>query len=77
MTNCFEFSDVNDIDLVIGGLAEKHLPDSVLGPTFACLTGMQFFHLKFGDRFYFEHGGEVGSFKPGNKNTQTINHNNL
>ena len=41
------------------------------------VPNMQFYHLKFGDRFYFEHGGEVGSFKPGIKNIQTINHNNL
>lgn len=61
----FQFRSVRDVDLIIGGISEKHVPGAVLGPTFACLTGMQFHHWKFGDRYYFEHGDQPGSFTLG------------
>ena len=41
-------------DLFVGGLAEKKLPKSLLGPTFACLFGITFSDLRDGDRFYYE-----------------------
>ncbi|KAH7644884.1 salivary peroxidase/catechol oxidase [Dermatophagoides farinae] len=56
------YADFRDIDLFIGGLSENKAFGSILGPTFGCLNGIQFHHWKFGDRFYFEHGGEAGSF---------------
>ncbi|XP_054152478.1 peroxidase-like [Oppia nitens] len=56
------FKDYRDIDLFIGGLAEYHMKDSTTGPTFACINAIQFYHLKFGDRYYFEHGNQSGSF---------------
>lgn len=51
-----------DIDFYIAGLAERHFPDGDVGPTFACVLGIQYYHLKFGDRYYYEHGKEKGSF---------------
>ncbi|CAG2168134.1 unnamed protein product [Oppiella nova] len=56
------YNDVGDIDLFVGGLSENKAFGSILGPTFACLNGIQFHHWKYGDRFYFEHGHEAGSF---------------
>ncbi|KAI2800768.1 hypothetical protein BLOT_012340 [Blomia tropicalis] len=56
------YSDYRDVDLFVGGLSETKAFGSILGPTFGCLNGIQFHHWKFGDRFYFEHGGEAGSF---------------
>ncbi|KAJ6215754.1 hypothetical protein RDWZM_010254 [Blomia tropicalis] len=58
-----------DIDVYLGGLLEYHLKGARVGPTFACLIGIQFYHWKYGDRFYFEHGGEAGSFTPEQLNT--------
>lgn len=55
---------VENIDLFTGGLAERHFPGADTGPTFACVNGIQYYHLKFGDRYYFEHGGQAGSFNP-------------
>lgn len=57
--------DVRDIDLVSGGLSEHPLPGAIVGPTFACLVADEFKALKFGDRFYYEHGDQAGSFTPG------------
>ncbi|CAG2109697.1 unnamed protein product [Medioppia subpectinata] len=48
--------------LMVGGLAEEHMKGSTLGPTFACLVSIQFYHLKFGDRLYFEHQNQPSSF---------------
>ncbi|XP_015919967.1 peroxidase isoform X2 [Parasteatoda tepidariorum] len=56
------YHSVHDIDLYTGGTSESHVPEGVVGPTFACIIGIQFYHLKFGDRYYFEHHGETGSF---------------
>jgi peroxidase len=58
------YERVEDIDLFSGGLAERPNQGAVVGPTFTCILGMQFYHLKYGDRFYFEHGSQVGSFTP-------------
>lgn len=55
---------VENIDLFTGGMAERHFPGADIGPTFACINGIQYYHLKFGDRYYFEHGNQVGSFTP-------------
>ncbi|XP_070397551.1 chorion peroxidase-like [Dermacentor albipictus] len=63
------YDDVMDVDLFSAGLAEHTLPLSMVGPTFACLIGPMFRRLKFGDRFYYEHGGQAGSFTPGQLRT--------
>ncbi|XP_078593946.1 peroxidasin homolog [Branchiostoma floridae x Branchiostoma japonicum] len=52
------YSHVDDIDLFVGGLAEQSVPGGIVGPTFACLIGMQFQDLRKGDRFWFENSGQ-------------------
>ena len=58
-------SNIEDIDLYIGGVSERHFIDASIGPTFGCLIGIQFYHIKFGDRYYYEHGNQYGSFTLG------------
>ena len=48
------YHNVVDIDLFIGGLAERPLSGAAVGPTFGCLLGQQFQILKKGDRFWYE-----------------------
>merc|ERR1719452_349963 len=52
----------NDIDLFVGGLAEVAVKDGLTGPTFNCIKSIQFKRLMDGDRFFFTHQNEVGSF---------------
>lgn len=59
------YRSVDDIDLYVGGLTERHLPGSMLGPVFSCIIADQFARLKEGDRFFYEHGGQPHSFTPG------------
>ncbi len=59
------YSGVEDLDLFLGGLVERAAGDSILGPTFRCLVGDQFKRLKWGDRFWFEEGGQPNSFTLG------------
>ncbi|XP_046556440.1 peroxidase-like protein [Haliotis rubra] len=54
----------NDIDLFTGGVSEKPIPGSLVGPVFTCLLGSQFSALKRGDRFWYELSEAVTRFTP-------------
>ncbi|QQP38046.1 Peroxidasin -like protein [Caligus rogercresseyi] len=56
------YTSPNDIDLFTAGLAETPQGNSVVGPTFSCIIGSQFSNTKFGDRYFFTHKGQTGSF---------------
>ncbi|GBM19230.1 Peroxidase [Araneus ventricosus] len=56
------YARVEDVDLYVGLQLEYHSRGAKVGPTTACIIARQFYHLKYGDRFYFEHIGEAGSF---------------
>ena len=60
------FKHVEDIDLFIGGLAERPLSGAVVGPTFGCLLGQQFQILKKGDRFWYENSIPPSALSKGN-----------
>lgn len=53
---------VEDIELYVGGHYERK-SDALVGPTFATIIGIQFHNAKYGDRFFYEHGDQIGSFK--------------
>ena len=56
------YNHPDDIELFSGGLAETPFSGGVVGRTFNCLIARQFEALKMGDRFFFTHLGEAGSF---------------
>ncbi len=60
---------VEDIELYVGGHYERKIDDvAVVGPTFASIIGLQFHNAKFGDRFFYEHENQSGSFSIGQLN---------
>ena len=61
------YSHHEDIDLVVGGLAERPLSGAVVGPTFGCLLGQQFQILKKGDRFWYENNIPPSAFTKGKR----------
>jgi hypothetical protein len=48
------FADVDDIDPLIGGLAEPHVPGSTFGELISTVIREQFVRLRSGDRFWYE-----------------------
>ncbi|XP_039750758.1 peroxidase-like [Pararge aegeria] len=52
----------SDIDLVVGMMAEYHLDGSLLGPTALCFFKEQLWRTRNGDRYFYTHTSEAGSF---------------
>lgn len=52
------YTDVNDIDLWVGLMAEPSKNDALIGHTQSFLVAKNFFSHKYGDRFYFENGDD-------------------
>ncbi|XP_044758013.1 peroxidase [Coccinella septempunctata] len=58
------FAHPSDVDLWSGGVSERPLPGSMLGPTFACIIATQFSYSRRGDRFWYELPNQPSSFTP-------------
>ena len=58
-------SDVNDVDLFTGALAETPLKGAVVGPTIGCILAHQFAALRKSDRFWYENDVPPSSFTKG------------
>ena len=48
------YDTVNDIDVIVGGLAEDHVPGAMVGELFQIVIADQFTRLRDGDRFWHE-----------------------
>jgi peroxidase len=58
------YKDWRDVELWPAAISERKVPDADIGPTAACIVGIQFYHLKYGDRYFYSHGYQTGSFTP-------------
>ncbi|KAG8182839.1 hypothetical protein JTE90_000445 [Oedothorax gibbosus] len=58
------YESVHDVDTYSAGLAEYYVKGGFVGRTFGTILGEQYRRVKFGDRYWFEHGGQAGSFTP-------------
>lgn len=58
---------MNDIDLMVGILLEKHSDGAIVGPTAQCIIADGFYRYKSGDRFFYDVQGQPGSFTKGNQ----------
>ncbi|KAF0301455.1 Peroxidase [Amphibalanus amphitrite] len=56
------YADWTEIDMYVGINMERLVPGAMLGPTARCLITEQFVRLRFGDRFFYDLGGQPGSF---------------
>ncbi|XP_043667765.1 peroxidase-like isoform X2 [Vespula pensylvanica] len=58
------YTHPNDVDLVIGGMAERSPDDGLLGPTFRCLILEQFARTLRTDRFFYDSAMQPYPFTP-------------
>ena len=69
MAGIFEFHffsrNVDDIELLPGGITETRLPNSLFGPVFKCIIERQFQLLRDGDRFWYQTSDPVTGFSRG------------
>ena len=56
------YGSLDTVDLWVRGLAEKRLPGSLVGATFACIIANAFGALRDGDRFYYENNDQTALF---------------
>ncbi|RZF46188.1 hypothetical protein LSTR_LSTR011542 [Laodelphax striatellus] len=56
------YKSVDEVDLLVGGLAESRGEEGLVGPTFKCILSEQFTRTRIGDRFFYDIGGQPGSF---------------
>ncbi|XP_047347771.1 peroxidase-like isoform X2 [Vespa velutina] len=58
------YTHPNDVDLLIGGMAERSTDDGLLGPTFRCLILEQFARTLRTDRFFYDSVMQPYPFTP-------------
>ena len=59
------YSHPDDVDLLVGGMAERPADDSTVGYTFRCIIGEQLARTKKGDRFFYDVPNQQNSFTEG------------
>ena len=52
------FGSVDDIDALVGGLAEDHVPNASVGPLWHKILSEQFARMRDGDRFWYGQSDE-------------------
>ncbi|MFT3881115.1 MAG: peroxidase family protein [Gemmatales bacterium] len=63
------YGNVNNIDLWVGGLAEKHVSGGSLGPLFTAIIADQFTRIRSGDRFWYQNDLKGADLKMVNSTT--------
>lgn len=61
------YSHPNDVDLIMGGMAERSADDGMVGPTFRCLIYEQFSRSRRTDRFFYDSAVQPHPFTPGKR----------
>ncbi|CAB3235722.1 unnamed protein product [Arctia plantaginis] len=52
------YASLEDVDLVVAGSLERHVPGALAGPTFFCILTKQFYRTRVGDRYFYENGAD-------------------
>ncbi|KAM0726439.1 Peroxidase [Formica fusca] len=58
------YSHPNDVDLIVGGMAERLADDGMVGPTFRCLIYEQFSRSQRTDRYFYDSAMQPHPFTP-------------
>lgn len=63
------YAHPEDVDLIVGGMAERPLDDGLLGSTFRCLIYEQFSRSHRTDRYFYDSAYQPYPFTPGKTQT--------
>ncbi|HXV38592.1 MAG TPA: peroxidase family protein [Nitrosopumilaceae archaeon] len=66
------YSNVDDIDLWVGGLAEDHASGAMVGETIKAVLSDQFIRLRDGDRFWYQNDPFFDYYKDFKKDVENI-----
>lgn len=61
------YAHPDDVDLIIGGMAERPTEDGLLGLTFRCLISEQFSRTRRTDRYFYDSANQPQPFTVGKK----------
>uniref|UniRef100_A0A0C9R1B3 Pxd_2 protein n=1 Tax=Fopius arisanus TaxID=64838 RepID=A0A0C9R1B3_9HYME len=56
------YNHPNDVDLIVGGMAEMPVENSILGPTFKCLLSEQLARTRWTDRYFYDSAAQPRPF---------------
>jgi len=56
------YRHVDNVELYVAGLMERHQYDAVVGPTWWCIIAQQFKNWRTGDRYFYDLGDQPHSF---------------
>lgn len=59
------YKHVNDIDLLVGGMLEKPIENTLFGPVILHILREQFYRLMVGDRYFYSNKNQTYPFTKG------------
>ncbi len=64
------YAHPDDVDLLVGGMAEQPWEGGLVGPTLRCVVSEQMLRSRRADRYFFDSADQPSPFTPGEQITE-------